>query len=122
MRWAVGNPALKNRPGDSKIKYLKSRLALSDEEVKQAFQKVVQIEQFMSQKKAAAAARQDRLAKIDAKFAMVAFYAKDGPEHSMVDYYTPQPEPTPPLPSPARPPPARRSRALQQLALPEPPP
>ena len=57
MRWAVGNPALKNRPGDSKIKYLKSRLALSDEEVKQAFQKVVQIEQFMSQKKAAAAAQ-----------------------------------------------------------------
>ena len=103
MRWAVGNPALKNRPGDSKIKYLKSRLALSDEEVKQAFQKVVQIEQFMSQKKAAAAARQDRLAKIDAKFAMVAFYAKEGPEHSMVDYYKPQPEPTPPAAKPGTP-------------------
>ena len=41
-------------------------------------------------------ARQDRLAKIDDKFAMMAFYAKDGPENSIVDYYTPQPEPTPP--------------------------
>ena len=40
---------------------------------------------------------------IDAKFAMVAFYAKDGPEHSMVDYYKPQPEPTPPAAKPGTP-------------------
>ena len=63
----LANPALKNRPGDSKVKYLKNRLELTDEEVQQAFRKVVQLEQFMNQKKQAEMARMARLAKMDAK-------------------------------------------------------
>ena len=95
----LANPALKNRPGDSKVKYLKSRLELTDQEVQSAFRKVVQLEQFMNQKKAAEAARLERLKKMDAK-PMVAFYAAGGAEPNFVDFYV-KPKPK----APAGPPP-----------------
>ena len=100
----LANPALKNRPGDSKVKYLKSRLELTDEEVKKAFSKVVQLENFMNQKKQAEFARMSRLAKMDAK-PLVAFYAAGGSEPSMVNFYVkPKPKaPTAPPPAAAAP-------------------
>lgn len=95
----LANPALKNRPGDSKVKYLKSRLELTDQEVQSAFRKVVQLEQFMNQKKQAENARLARLKKMEAK-PMVAYYVAGGAEPNFVDFYV-KPKPK----APAGPPP-----------------
>jgi hypothetical protein len=98
----LANPALKNRPGDSKVKYLKSRLELTDEEVQAAFRKVVQLEQFVNQKKQAEFARLQRLKKMDAK-PILAYYAAGAEEPKMVDFYVkPKPKaPAGPAPTPA---------------------
>ena len=58
----LANPAQKNRPGDSKVKYLKTRLELTDQEVQTAFRKVVQLDQFLNQRSLAEGELSQRLA------------------------------------------------------------